>query len=238
MRKTPHSPAETPPLSPARRKSFRRRAAAAAWILLSVALFWYVVGNLTVLCGSRGITDRPEDLPKCRTALVLGCSPNIGSRRNLFFLRRMEAAAALYRSGKAETLLLSGDNGSRGYNEPEAMRRHLIALGVPDEAIYCDYAGFRTLDSVVRACDVFQQRRFIIVSQKFHCRRAVFLARMKGAEAFGFAAEDIGAWRWKFRNHFRESLARPAALLDLLTARQPRFRGETVDMTAPQHKAD
>ena len=83
---------------------------------------------------------------------------------------------ALYHSGRVRGLLLSGDNGSRGYDEPADMKNSLMALGVPGGAITLDDAGFRTLDSVVRAKEVFGQRRLTIITDRFHCFRAVFLA--------------------------------------------------------------
>ncbi len=207
-------------------------------ILFITGLLFFLLGNLLIMMQSSRISHTPENLPKCHAALVLGCSPTFRNRDNLFFLARMDAAAKVYRSGRVKKLLLSGDNGRKGYNEPEAMRQALIARGVPDRDIYCDYAGFSTLDSVIRAESVFGQRKFIIISQPFHCERALFLARIKGLEVCGFAAEDIIIPSWKIKNRIRESLARPAAILDLLTFRSARFGGEKVDMDIPQQKAD
>jgi SanA protein len=155
----------------------------------------------------------------------------------IFFQRRLDAAAELYHSGKVKKLILSGDNGRKDYYEPEAMRQELIVRGVPDQDIYCDYAGFSTLDSVVRAKTIFGAEKFLVISQRFHSERAIFLARANGIEAYGFAAEDIDLPYWKYKNRFRESLARAAALLDVITFRSPRFGGEMVDMNLPQERA-
>ena len=188
-------------------------------------------------CGERVFED-VEELPSCYTALVLGCAEKTKNRPNLYFKSRIETAVKLYRSGKVKTLLLSGDNGRKNYNEPELMRRALINAGVPDEKIYCDYAGFRTLDSVRRAEKVFGQKKIIVVSQKFHCERTIFLARRFGIEAWGYAAGENFPGRWRYRNRLREFFARGAAVADLLIGRQPKFYGEPVDMTVPQCKAD
>ncbi|MBE6356728.1 MAG: hypothetical protein E7058_06405 [Lentisphaerae bacterium] len=200
---------------------------------------FYAASNLWIAAYSDSVYDEIPRLPETYTAVVLGCSPFIGStgRQNLYFRYRMNAAAMLYHSGRIKTLLLSGDNGRKGYNEPEAMRQYLLTLGVPDSALYCDYAGFSTLDSMIRAEAIFGQKKFIVISQRFHCERAVFLARCKGLEAYGFAAENVESPLWKYRSLFRESLARPAAILDLITMRDARFGGEKVDMTAPQMRA-
>lgn len=172
-----------------------------------------------------------DQVPATPAALVLGCSPMIGSMKNLFFEYRMDAAAQLYQSGKARALIVSGDNGTKEYDEPTAMREALMKRCVPEQAIYCDYAGFRTLDSVVRAQSIFGQKRFIIVSQRFHNERAVFLARQHGLEAEALDAKDLTrSSGWK--THLREYLARVQAVLDVtLLQTQPKFDGPPVVIT-------
>jgi SanA protein len=128
----------------------------------------------------------PAALPEVAVALVLGAAP-IGPEGgpNRYLEYRLDAAAALWRAGKVKFLLASGDRRGAGYDEPTAMRAGLIARGVPAQAIYRDFAGVRTRDSVLRAHSVFGQQRLIIVSQGFHAARAVFLARREGVEAWG-----------------------------------------------------
>ena len=133
-----------------------------------------------------------EAVPAAPVAVVLGTSARMADgRANLFFLPRMEAAAALFKAGKVKALIVSGDNGTHGYDEPTDMKLALMKLGVPAEKIVCDYAGFRTLDSVVRAKEVFGQQRVIFVSQRFHNARAIYLARAFGMEAYGLDAKDV-----------------------------------------------
>ncbi|MCE2966312.1 MAG: vancomycin high temperature exclusion protein [Phycisphaerales bacterium] len=153
--------------------------------------------------------------PQVPVGLVLGTSPTLpNGRKNLFFSARIEAAAQLYRDGRVQHLLVSGDNRHHAYDEPTAMRDALIALGVPAGDITLDFAGFRTLDSVVRARSVFGQSKFIVVSQQFHCQRAIFLARAHGIDAIGYcAAEPTGAAATRVR--LREVLARATAILDV-----------------------
>ncbi|WP_201063282.1 MULTISPECIES: SanA/YdcF family protein [Thiorhodovibrio] len=159
-------------------------------------------------------------------ALVLGTARRTHrGRPNQFYRARLEAAAALYHQGRVQGILVSGDNGSRYYNEPEAMRRDLIALGVPDAHVTLDYAGFRTLDSVVRAKRVFGLERFLIVSQSYHVERGVFIARAHGIDAYGYAAEDPGGAAG-FRVRLREIGARVVAIWDVLSGREPKFLGE------------
>lgn len=135
-----------------------------------------------------------ETVPEAPVALVLGCSEFLpDGRRNLYFTRRIAAAAELFHAGKVRHLIVSGDNSTVEYDEPTAMKKALARAGVPEHSISCDFAGFRTLDSVVRANAIFGQSRMIIVSQRFHGQRAVFLARRHGLEAFAFDASAVGA---------------------------------------------
>lgn len=122
-------------------------------------------------------------------------------------------------------LIVSGDNHVAGYDEPSEMRNALLGAGVPASVITLDYAGFRTLDSVVRAKSVFGQSRFVVVSQGFHCERAVFIARRSGIDAVGFVAQSpAGTGGVMVRG--REVLARTAAVLDVyVLGTRPRFDG-------------
>ena len=131
-------------------------------------------------------------LPDVDVALVLGSAP-IGPQGgpNRYFEYRLDAAAELWRAGKVKYLLVSGDNRRADYDEPTAMRAGLVKRGVPIEAIYRDFAGIRTRDSIIRAKEVFGQSRLIIVSQRFHLSRALFLARAEEIEAWGFEARDV-----------------------------------------------
>lgn len=176
----------------------------------------------------------PARLPKAEAAVVMGCAPKIGNRHNLFFQHRIQAALDLYRAGKVRYLIVSGDNGSHAYDEPTAMKAALVAAGVPESVIYCDYAGFRTLDSVIRAEAIFGQKEFIVISQRFHNERAVFLARQHGLAATGFNARDVSR-RVGFTTYVRESLARVKAVMDVtVLGTTPKFYGPAIELGRPQ----
>jgi SanA protein len=165
-------------------------------------------------------------LPITEVALVLGCAKELGDgRKNLFFARRIAAAAELYRTGQVRYLLVSGDNSRPEYDEPSDMQAALVAAGVPASRIVRDHAGFRTLDSVVRAKQVFGLTELIVVSQRFHNERAVYLARAHGIRAFGYDARDVGGAEG-LRVKLREVVSRLAAVLDVRVLRSsPRFGG-------------
>ncbi len=168
-----------------------------------------------------------ETIPANEVGLVLGTSKltNRG-KPNLHFNQRIEAAAALYHAGKVHHLLVSGDNHIATYDEPTDMRAALMAVGVPAEAITCDYAGFRTLDSVIRAQEIFSLRHCTIITERFHCPRALWIARRHGLDAIAFAAPDVGLKSWSLRADVREQLARDWCAVDLyLLHRHPKFLG-------------
>ncbi|MFC5455078.1 SanA/YdcF family protein [Prosthecobacter fluviatilis] len=173
--------------------------------------------------------DAVEGVPSAPVAVALGTAERLpDGRANLFFLPRMEAAAMLFKAGKVKALIVSGDNGTQGYDEPTDMKRVLMQLGVPAEKVVCDYAGFRTLDSVVRAKEVFGQQRVIFVSQRFHNARAIYLARAFGIEAYGLDAKDVPV-ALSVKTFLREKLACVKAVLDVtVLGTKPKFLGEKV----------
>lgn len=171
-----------------------------------------------------------DSIPHQKVALVLGAARYIGNIENPYFTYRIRAAAELYKAGKTEVFVVSGDNRTHDYNEPEDMRNALIEAGVPDSIIYCDYAGLRTLDSVVRMNKIFGQKSFIIVSQEFHNERAIFLAQHFGLTAYGYNAKDLVINRSSYRTKIREVLARVKVFVDIVTNKQPRHLGEEINI--------
>lgn len=177
------------------------------------------------------IYDNTEQIPPQKTALVLGASKNLrGGYPNPYFTKRINAAKELYDSGKVKAFILSGDNGRHTYNEPEDMRDALVALGVPDNIIYLDYAGFRTLDSVVRMKEIFGQDSFIVVSQQFHNERAIYLAQQYGLTVYGYNAKDLHLNRVSSRTKAREKLARVKAFIDVFVGKSPKYLGEKIEI--------
>ena len=184
-----------------------------------------LVANLEVGANSSRVYERLEEVPALEFALLPGTARIVqGKYLNPYFQHRIDAAVALYRAGKIRKIIVSGDNSRRDYNEPEDMRRALRQCGIPDADILSDFAGFRTLDSVVRARNLFQAQEWIVVSQRFHCERAIFLARAHGMDrVIGFAAEDVPP-RFRVKRFFREPLACVKAWLDVRVLHtRPRF---------------
>lgn len=162
-------------------------------------------------------------------ALVLGTSRYSRSGTpNRFFIARMDAANELIEAGRVRVLVVSGDNAHRSYNEPAAMMAALQDRGISADRLIPDYAGFRTLDSVLRMQSVFQQDRFVIVSQRFHVERAIFIAAAHGIDAYGYAAEDAAGMA-QLSVQVREYAARVQAVLDVyMFGTEPRFQGPSL----------
>jgi SanA protein len=173
------------------------------------------------------------EVPECEVALVLGCARVLGDGRgNLYFKHRIAAVVELWKHGRVQHVLVSGDNSRKDYDEPNDMKDALVEAGLPADRIHCDYAGFRTLASVVRARDVFQLERFVVVSQQFHVERALYIARELGIEAYGYPARDVGG-KAGAKTKAREELARVKAVLDMKVLNtQPKFRGDPVPIVA------
>lgn len=180
--------------------------------------------------GPRLYTDI-EEVPYNEVGLLLGTSKYaVGGDVNLFFEYRIRAAVDLFKAGKIDYLIASGDNSSSSYNEPLRMKEELVKRGIDADRVYLDYAGFRTLDSVIRTHRVFGQRRFTIISQGFHSERALYIAAREGLDAVAFGARDVEGPPG-VGTSIREYFARVKALMDVhVFDAEPRFLGEPVEI--------
>lgn len=202
-------------------------------IALVPLLFVLMANAWVVMSTSNSVLTQIEELGDSRkVALVLGTSRyQVGGGTNLYFSGRMEAVAELYHKGKVKHIIVSGDNETEYYNEPVEMREALMELKVDKVDITLDYAGFRTLDSVVRCKEVFDQHDFIIVTQQFHGYRAQYISQYYGLNTEVFAANNK-VYESTMKIQLREMLARSKAILDLyVLGTEPRFLGEKVPIT-------
>jgi SanA protein len=209
------------------RKRIRKRLLALFVLPLLIFTGCYFIIELSTR--SRIYTS-VDAIPYNRVGLVLGTARHqVGGGINPFYQHRIEATLQLYESGKISRVLVSGDNGSIYYNEPNTIKKDLVAGGIPADHIYLDYAGFRTLDSMVRARIVFGLDSVTVISQEFHNERALFIASKKGLHAQGFNAGDVeGAKGLKV--HLREYFARVKVFLDLIFNTEPRFYGNRIEI--------
>lgn len=172
-----------------------------------------------------------SQIPKNKVGLVLGTSKKLQNGTiNLYFKYRVEATVALYKEGKIDFVLVSGDNSNKYYDEPSDFKEELIKLGIPENKIYLDYAGFRTLDSVIRAKEIFGQKNITIISQQFHNERAIYIAEQNGMTAIGYNAKNV-SYAYGIKTQLREYLARSKVFLDILFNVQPKFLGKKIEIS-------
>lgn len=212
-------------------KTLLRKAIEPTVVFISIILAVIIYANMKIPRDTQKyIYSSIDSVPDNSVAIVLGTSRYIGGRSNPYFTYRIEAAKELYDAGKIKAFVVSGDNRHKSYNEPREMRRALTEVGVPDSIIHQDFAGFRTLDSVVRMGEVFGQKSFVIISQRFHNERAIFLAQYYGYDAYGYDAADLELNRSSYRTKIREVFARVKVFIDILLNTKPKFLGDPVDI--------
>jgi len=202
----------------------------AAFLLLIVAFTVYANVMVEKAANERVYTS-VDAIPYNRAALLLGTNPlNKWGRPNSYFTNRIKTASELYKAGKVDYIIASGDNHTKDYDEPTAMRDSLMAQGVPEDRIILDFAGFRTLDSVVRAKEIFGCDSLTIISQADHNARALYLAEANGIESVAVSA-PLRAGKWvRTRLAIREWLARDKMMLDIWFGKQPHFLGERIEI--------
>ena len=191
-------------------------------------LLLLILCNIWVILSTNSqVYSELREVPAADVALVLGTSKRFADGRpNTYFINRIEAAARLYKEGKVKHLILSGDNRTQYYNEPRDMKDALLKRGIPDSAITLDYAGLRTLDSMARSKIIFGQEEIIVVTQKFHSYRAVFIGKYYDINRVAYAAEELPL-QDSVNILFREFLARSMAVLDLYVLRKaPKHLGQ------------
>lgn len=189
------------------------------------------ISNYTITNSTKGKTfSNTATIKKNRVGLLLGTAKYYKEGGiNLYFKYRIDAAVELYKKDKIDFILVSGDNSSQYYNEPMTFKKELMKRGIPEEAIFLDYAGFRTLDSVVRAEAIFGQEEITIISQQFHNERAIYIAEKRGIDAIGFNAKDVYGTNG-FKVKIREYFARTKAFLDIIFDVEPKFYGEKIEI--------
>ena len=195
-------------------------------IILPLSCYYSVV-----YITSGRIYEDMDSIPYNDVGLLLGTGPQTrAGRTNSYFLHRIDAAEALYKAGKIKYILISGDNSRKDYSDPDIMKDSLVARGIPADVIYLDYAGFRTLDSVIRANRIFGQSKMTVISQRFHNERSIVLGDWQGMELIGYNAEGTKSRFHGIRAHIREGYARVKLFMDMMINKEPHFLGEKIEI--------
>ncbi|MCW2950465.1 MAG: hypothetical protein JWN41_1478 [Thermoleophilia bacterium] len=214
-----------------RRLSLRRRPRLRPAVILAVLVIALVVVGIVPRCATwvvatRSVAHSAGDLPRLQendevAAIVLGAGLD-GTHPSLILEARVQAAVKLYRNHRVNALVMSGDNTTRYYDEPTAMRQRALELGVPATAIAPDFAGRRTWDTCVRARRVFGVTRAVVVTSSFHVDRAIATCKAAGIETVGYSVSDARfGWKLRLKWRLRELPATTRALLDAWVLRPP-----------------
>jgi len=219
----------TPRLRPLRRLVLNLLFALPLGVLLVV-----INANLAATRNARGLLySDVSEVPSARVGLVFGTTDRVQGRENLYFRYRIDAAEKLWKAGKVEILIVSGDNRSDYYNEPKKMREALEERGIPGDRIVADARGLRTLDSVIRVKETFGTDSVLLISQRFQNERAIYVAKANGIRAYGFNARDVGV-KAGFKTRLREIGARVKMWLDVhFLNTRPKHRGDRKTLPEP-----
>lgn len=200
-----------------------------ALMVLTVIAIW-LANKQVELHAQNKVFESVMNIPQRQTGLLLGTSKYLKKgRSNLFYKYRIQATVALFNAKKIKYVIISGDHSEKYYNEPADMRKDLIALGVPDSVIFLDYAGLRTLDSVVRCKEIFGQTNITIISQQFHNERALYIADECQIDAVAFNAQSP-SMKFGVKTYIREYFARVNLFTDLLIGKRPKYLGKKIKM--------
>ncbi len=198
-------------------------------IILTSGSILFINYRITKLASNYIVT--PEEVSECQAALVLGALVYRNGYVSPILADRLDVGIDLYRNRAVNKLLLSGDHGQKSYDEVNAMKKYVISKNIDTEDIFLDHAGFNTYQSIYRAKSVFQAEKVIIVTQKYHLYRAVYIARKLGIDAYGVSS-DKHYYPKILVYEFRESLARckDFFLVNFLKPK-PKYLGEQIDLT-------
>ena len=207
-------------------------------IIRKLTIYFFIFCTLAVIFSNlvvnfnakEKVYTSTEKVPKNKVGLLLGNSKILmNGQKNLYFIYRVNATIELFKSGKIEYIIISGDNRTKSNNEPQDFKDELLKKGIPEDKIYLDYAGFRTLDSIVRLKEIFGQNTVTMISQEFHNERAIYLAEHFEISAIGFNAKDVTN-RLGFKTQVREYFARVKVFVDILFNVQPKFLGKKIEI--------
>lgn len=201
-------------------------------LILGIVSLAIVVGiNLYINTYAKKYIERDiKDLKKVDAILVLGAFVYENNKPSPILEDRLDYGYELYRNNKAKKIVVSGDHGTKGYDEVSTMRDYLLDKGVPRKDIFLDHAGFDTYDSMYRAKEIFGIESMIVSTQKFHINRSIYIGRKLGIEVYGYPSEDKKEYKMNYLN-FRESLAKVKAFTNVeILKRKPKYLGDKIDI--------
>lgn len=215
-----------------RRKTVKRIIASFLCIILIIGIYALCV-NAYVKKSTEDRIKTPEEALEITDAdciIVLGCLVKENGVPSDMLGDRLKRGVELYKNGAAPKILMSGDHGTKEYNEVQAMKDYAVSNGVPSEDIFMDHAGFCTYDSIYRAKEVFGAKKIVIVTQKYHLHRALLIAKSLGIEAYGVAS-DYHTYSGQSIREIREIIARNKDFLNTIFKPKPKYLGEAIPIS-------
>ncbi|KKP37603.1 hypothetical protein A2483_00255 [Candidatus Peregrinibacteria bacterium RIFOXYC2_FULL_33_13] len=208
--------------------------------ILNIFILFFIAFSLIQIYilkfSQKYIYENASEIPKVKAVLVLGAKVYSKEVLSSILKDRLDNAIDIYKQGKAEKFLLSGDHGTQNYDEVNAMKNYLLENKISSKDIFLDHAGFDTYDSIYRARDIFGIKSIIISTQEFHLPRAVYIAKKLGLETYG-ASADKQIYANRSRNNQRELLARVKAFIDINIHSKPKFLGEKIPIDGDSRKS-
>jgi SanA protein len=213
-------------------KSFGKRIIMMGLILLTCLLIFILATNLYIISSTSGqISDGKNlDKPNAECIIVLGARVYADGSLSPMLRDRIDEAIRLYEAGYAPKILMSGDNSLVMYNEVYAMKKYAVLKGVPKDVIFMDHAGFSTYDSIYRAKAIFQIKSAIIVTQRYHLYRAIYIADSFGLKVLGVNA-DPRSYAGQTNRDLREILARVKDFVSVFLKPEPKFLGDPIPIS-------
>ena len=199
-------------------------------ILGAVAVLWINLWVTGSVCGQIISQEQAASLESVDCVVVLGCQVRSDGTPSHMLEDRLKRGVALYMRGGARKLLMSGDHGTAGYDEVDAMKRFAVDAGIPSEDVFMDHAGFSTYETMYRAKEIFGAKKILVVTQQYHLYRAVYIAQALGMEAYGVAA-DYRSYSGQFSRDVREMLARVKDFGMTVIQPKPTYLGETIPIS-------
>lgn len=200
-------------------------------VIIGMATMFIINGHVKSVWEDRILTvEQAASLKDVDCIVVLGCKVENNGNLSGMLQDRMQRALELYKAGAAPKLLVSGDHGREDYNEVGAMKNYAVKNGVSSENVFMDHAGFSTYETVYRAKEVFEAKKVIIVTQKYHLHRALYIAEQLGIEAYGVSS-DYGSYIGQGKRECREVLARCKDWAKCLFKPEPAFLGEVAPIS-------
>lgn len=220
------------------RKRLKRNKILLGFLLIIILSFAFLINQHVQEVGLRYI-NKAEFIPEADAILILGARVYPNGNLSLMLNDRLATGYELYNGGKAQKIIVSGDHGRKDYDEVNAMKKFLKGKEVPSEDIFMDHAGFSTYESLYRARDVFGVKKVIIVTQKFHLMRAVFIARELGLEAYGVASDKHSYHNAILKSELREIAARNKDFFMVKVIKPlPKYLGEAIPVTGDGRVTD